>query len=430
MAAFGPFEAAPHLAIAVSGGSDSMALAALAAHWVDANGGWITALTVDHGLRPDSKAEAQCVGDWMRARGIAHDVLEWTGEKPTSDIQGAAREARYRLLDDWCRDRGVLHLLIGHTRDDQAETLLMRLQRGSGPDGLAGMSSRRELRHCRLLRPLLGVSRASLRDVLLDVGQPWLDDPSNRNLRFDRVRVREEMRRDWDAEALAESARRYGLARVVLERNTDRFLAESSRFHASGFCRIDRQCFADAPEDLALRALARVLAAVGGLAHRPPRVGVERLRSQILQGDGRSRTLGNCLVEARSSDVRLFRERRNLPASVPFRPGHALHWDRRFMISFGDRPEVSGRSLHLRAMTQDDWRDAVAERPDLRGGREGRGALPRAALWGVPAIGDDSGVLAVPHLNYTRGRGKFSGSLAEVRFQPLRPASIAGFCIA
>ncbi|HEC14169.1 MAG TPA: tRNA lysidine(34) synthetase TilS, partial [Rhodospirillales bacterium] len=139
MEAFAPFEAAPHIAVAVSGGPDSMGLCLLCDRWARDRGGWVTALSVDHGLRAASAEEALRVGRWMERLGIAHQTLVWPGDKPSSGIQAAARTARYKLMNGWCRDAGVLHLLLAHHRRDQAETFLMRLGRGSGPDGLAAM---------------------------------------------------------------------------------------------------------------------------------------------------------------------------------------------------------------------------------------------------------------------------------------------------
>src|SRR5215472_14255742 len=117
----GAFERRPRLAVAVSGGADSMALALSAAAWARHRGGAITALTVDHRLRPESTGEARQVGAWLTARGIAHETLVWEGPHPTGDIQAAARTARYRLLEAWCAQHGVLHLLTAHHREDQAE---------------------------------------------------------------------------------------------------------------------------------------------------------------------------------------------------------------------------------------------------------------------------------------------------------------------
>lgn len=132
MAPFAPFEAAPVLALAVSGGPDSLALLHLAAGWARAQGGAVVALTVDHGLRPEAAAEAAYVGGVAQALGVPHHVLTWQGAKPGGNIAAAARDARYGLLEAWCAGAGVLHLLTAHTRDDQAETVLLRLARGSG----------------------------------------------------------------------------------------------------------------------------------------------------------------------------------------------------------------------------------------------------------------------------------------------------------
>ena len=190
MAALGPFERRPRLAVAVSGGPDSLALCLLAERWAQARGGATVGLIVDHGLRPESAREAGQVAAWLSARGIAQQVLSWQGAKPASGIQAAARAARYELLCAWCRAAGVLHLLTAHHRDDQAETVALRQARGSGADGLAGIAPVRELAGLRLLRPLLTVPKAALTALLAAAGQPWLEDPSNRAAAFARARLR------------------------------------------------------------------------------------------------------------------------------------------------------------------------------------------------------------------------------------------------
>src|SRR5262249_61999648 len=136
-------------------------------------------------------AEARQVGAWLGARGIAHRTLVWEGPHPASDIQAAARAARYRLLEAWCAEHGYLHLLTAHHREDRAETFWLRLARGSGLDGLAGISGVTERPECRVLHPLLDVPPERLRARLRLEAQPWVDDPSNRNADLARVRVRE-----------------------------------------------------------------------------------------------------------------------------------------------------------------------------------------------------------------------------------------------
>src|SRR5947207_5334954 len=199
LAAIGGFEARPFITVAVSGGPDSLALAILADRWAREHGGQLVALTIDHRLRPESAEEAQIVGGWLAARGIAHHVLVWADPKPATGVQEAARAARYRLLAGWCREQGCLHLLTAHHREDQAETYLIRRRAGSGVDGLAGMSAVREVAGVRLVRPLLAVPKARLVALLAAERQPFLSDPSNRNPAFERARLRLDDAADDDA---------------------------------------------------------------------------------------------------------------------------------------------------------------------------------------------------------------------------------------
>ena len=174
MAAVGPFEGQPHVAVAVSGGADSMALTLLADDWARKMGGRVTALSIDHGLRPAAADETRQVGVWLAARNIEHHVLTWDGEKPQTGLQASARAARYDLLAQWCRHARVLHLLLAHHLEDQAETFLLRLNRDSGIDGLAAMAAVVEKADMRVLRPLLGVPKARLRATLQSRSQPWV----------------------------------------------------------------------------------------------------------------------------------------------------------------------------------------------------------------------------------------------------------------
>ena len=167
MAPLGPFERPPSVAVAVSGGSDSFGLGLLLADWVRDRGGQLIVLTVDHGLRAEAAAECARVAEIFAAiPNCSAHVLQWRGEKPEHGLQAAARAARYGLLADWCRAHGVLHLAVGHTADDQAETVAMRQAHGSGPLGLAGMAALRPEAGVRLLRPLLPISRPAIRDWL------------------------------------------------------------------------------------------------------------------------------------------------------------------------------------------------------------------------------------------------------------------------
>jgi tRNA(Ile)-lysidine synthase len=297
MAKLGPFEDRPHLAIAVSGGADSMALCLLASRWAAKNHGKIAALTVDHGLRPDSAAEARQVARWCRARGIAHVTLRWKGAKPRTGIQAAARTARYRLLEEWCTKQGVLHLLVAHHAGDQAETVALRRERDSGEFGLAGMAAIVETPHLRILRPLLPVTRARLEATLRRAGQDWIEDPSNRDLRYARVRVRHA-----GVKARPVSGRSEREAQVAA------LLAPA--FVQPGSVEIDAAVLAKADPVLARPALARLLMGVGGSPYPPATEALDRLLASLAAGRlSAARTLGFCRIEVREGRLIVARER-------------------------------------------------------------------------------------------------------------------------
>ncbi len=429
MAGLGPFEARPHLGVGVSGGGDSMALVLLADRWARRRGGRVTALTVDHGLRPDSGDEAHRVGRWMADLGMAHAVLPWTGAKPRSGVQAAARRARYDLMEEWSRRNGVLHLLLGHTQEDQAETFLMRLERGSGIDGLAAMSAVLERPSVRLLRPLLGVSRAALRGSLEAAGQAWIEDPSNRDTAYARVRLRDAAARLAEAgltsERLAATTRRLGQARVGLEGAVAALLASACRIHPAGYAILDARIFANAEADLSARAVARIILCIGGASYGPRWEKLERL-VDFLSGPepGGSRTLGGCLIIADQRGWLVCREGRAPPPPVAAVPGSRLVWDRRFVIDLEAAP--GSGAAHLLRLGSDGWAEIVAERPDLR-----QNPIPTPVRPSLPALGDRRGILAVPHLGYKRSSGGDSGvRIKNLVFSPPNAAAGAGFHLA
>ena len=297
------------LAVAVSGGGDSLALALLAA---EAFPGQVVGLTVDHALRAESAREAEQVGAWLAQRGIPHATLRWEGEKPAANIQAEARAARYRLLDAWCAANGASAVLTAHHRDDVAETFLMRLERGSGLAGLAAIAPARQLPGGTwLLRPLLGASRAQLQQALQARGQAWIEDPSNRNERFARARVRrwigEQPEPDLFAARVAASARHLAAANDamawVVQRHLDAHVVAGEQ---GGLVVEDRHAFLDVPDEIARRALMLCLCRVG-TARTPPRgEELERLIDQLKRG--RSATLGGAILRVANQRVRILPE--------------------------------------------------------------------------------------------------------------------------
>ena len=325
----------PIILVAVSGGSDSMALLDLAARVVPA--GRLVAATVDHGLRPGSAGEADGVARFCEDRGIRHLTLRWDGAKPASGLQAAARAARYRLLGEAALTLGATILLAGHTADDQAETVAMRSARGPGR-GLAGMA-RATLLDGRLwvVRPLLDLRRAALRDHLRGNGIGWTDDPSNENEAFERVRTRRALGDPEAVDALLALARSAAAERLALGEAAARLIATSEQ-PSPGLLRVPVAGLREAPAPEAAYALRLLLAASGGT---PRLTDGDRALALLARLDepGLRASLSRCTVERRGGFVYLRRESRSLPQPGPLEDG-AL-WDGRFRMSGARRPIVA-----------------------------------------------------------------------------------------
>ncbi len=261
MARLGPWDAARKVAVAVSGGADSLALAVLAQGWGDP-----VALIVDHGLRPGSAAEAEAARAALAARGLPARILRIDGLQPGPGMPARARAARYAALTAACHAAGLVDLLLGHHAGDQAETVLMRQRRGSGPAGLAGMAALAEADHCRLLRPLLGMAAGRLRAVTLAAGLAPAEDPTNHDLRFTRARLRREI--GGDAAHLLQLAARHAAARAMAEREAAAELARRVSLYPEGFAVLS-------PGALRTDALAALLRSLSG--RRWPVTGAEAL---------------------------------------------------------------------------------------------------------------------------------------------------------
>lgn len=405
------------LVLAVSGGVDSMALMHLAADAVRRAGrGRILVATVDHGLRAESAAEASFVAAEAHRIGLAHAMLPWRGGKPETGIQEAARAARYGLLAEaYHRQPATTKWLVtAHTADDQAETVLMRLARGSGVEGLSGMAEterlqiapdRQHLPPVALARPLLGVPKTRLVATMRARGLQWIEDPSNESLAFERVRIRQAMPAlvaiGLAREALCRTARRMRTVRRTLAQLTRRALTDPDLVLVDplGFVVIDRRAWTDEAaglgEAVQLRLLAAVVRMVGGMDRPVSLASLEEVGWRISTGwhslpaPSYAVTLGHTRIEQTAAGVTIVREAgRRPPEPVVLQPGAEALWDNRFHVRLAvDAPAP----LAVRALGQIGMR-SLAE--------DGRcpPSAPSAALVSVPAFFDGERLVAVPSL--------------------------------
>lgn len=437
MAAVGPFEAAPHLAVAVSGGADSLALCLLAHCWAGARGGCVTALTVDHGLRPGSRADALQVGRWLKKRQIEHTVLCWIGDKPATGIQEAARSARYGLMSQWCEAAGVLHLLLGHHQQDQAETVLMRHCQGSGVDGLAGMAAIVETAAVRRVRPLLKTSPARLRAVLSADGQPWIEDPSNSDPAHTRNRLRALLPRlsesDNAVSAVVANAARMARSRAALEGAVSTLLGRCCQVYPCGYACFDARPMAVAPPEVATRALGGLMSAIGGRMHPPPSKKLERVFFRLVRENSlAAMTLGRCRLVRTGDRILVCREQRGLPPPQIVNSSGAIHWDGRFLIDVAASADNGDRDICLTALGA-SGASQIAKFAAATGAGAGEPVarclrrVPRPVRAVLPALADDTGILAVPHLDYARpDGGNRSVRIRAVSFRPERSLTGGG----
>ena len=383
------------LAIAVSGGGDSLALMYLTAAWAQTRSVRLVAVTVDHGLRAESAQEAAYVAQLAEGLHISHHSLTWTGWDKRGNLQDMARQARRKLIEDWSKPQGISTVLTGHTADDQAETVLMRLARGSGVDGLAGMAEA-EYHGMRWLRPLLGERRQDLRDYLRGLSVDWVEDPSNEDLRFDRVRARRMLGHLSDlglsTERLVQTAEHMQAAQ--------RSLWQASVAFAKAHVVEDRGDLILSPRVLELdsgdterRVFAAAIGWVASQTNRPRFHALQRSAQALRQG--KRSTLHGVLMVPEAGNIRVCREFSavvNTHAVIDIKEKKTI-WDRRWCIKTNERHELGGTYIvrHL-------GEEGLAACPNWRDS-----GLPRASLLASPSVWADGVLISAPLAEYGNG---------------------------
>ncbi|WP_230426471.1 tRNA lysidine(34) synthetase TilS [Paragemmobacter aquarius] len=372
----------PPLGLAVSGGGDSMALLHLAV----AAGVPVSVATVDHGLRAEAADEAAGVARSCAALGVPHAVLHWHWDG-AGNLQDSARRGRLALLSAWARQSGLSAVALGHTQDDVAETFLMRLARGAGVDGLSAMAARREVGGVTFLRPLLAVSRGELRDWLRARGAAWVEDPSNANDRFARVRARRSLSGLADAglsvASLAAVASQMAEVREALDAQAAHAAAHVARIEA-GDVLFDAVGFARLPAETRRRLLLAAVMWISSAEYGPRGADMIRLRDAVAAG--RAATLAGVRVTHAKGAVRLTREARAVAALNA--PADTI-WDNRWKISGGDHKGLTMCALGAEGLRScPDWRAT---------------GLPRASLLAAPALWRGDVLVAAPLARFAAG---------------------------
>ena len=385
--------------MAVSGGGDSIALLSLLSQWSVNRNISLAAVSVDHGIREAAADECEMVRKLANSLGHAHTTLHWTHAE-SGNLQNEARKARYRLIADWAKTGGCGAVALGHTMDDQAETVLLNLARGSGVDGLSAMPAEIVRDGIRWLRPLLEIRRAALRDFLRGAGIGWAEDPSNDDLRFDRVRARRLIAElaplGMSVERLAATADRMQAAREVLEQAAEQAALECGQLTALGEVGFN-DGFWSLGQELRLRLAADALRAVAGGAYRPR---LKALMSALDCSQDAAATLAGCIMRRIDGfSLLVMREPSACGPPVPA----CDSWDNRWRLA--GEPAPPGATIAAL-------------------GKEGLAKLPKTSETGVsrerllasPALWAQDRLLAAP----------FAGLRAGWSFRLVRSGPIGG----
>ena len=354
--AFAPFGNPPVVGLAVSGGSDSLAMLHLIAQVAPEMGSKVHAITIDHGLRAEAADEAAFVGRICASLGVAHSTVKWEHAEIFGNLMDRARRARYALMADWARTQGIGHVAVAHTMDDQAETVLMGLARAAGIDGLSGMRSTWREDGITFTRPFLAVSRADLQAYLLRKGIAWIDDPSNADGRFQRIKARRALAAlapvGITAERLARVASNLDFARSALAAYTAEIAADLVTEVAAGL-QIRRKQYSLQSFEVQRRLLITALQWVSGAAYAPRANAVGNVELAIVAG--KDSTLSGCRIRLKADTIAITREPRAVATTTC--PSDQL-WDGRWRVTGPHAPDLTLRALGAEGLRMcKKWRD-------------------------------------------------------------------------
>ena len=390
------------IALAVSGGPDSTAMMQIAALSKKLKNSNVTVIVVDHGLREESKDEANIVCQNAKLLGFKYKILKWDGVKPKTRIQEIARKARYKLMTSWCKKKGIEKLFLAHHLDDQVETFLMRLGKGSGVDGLAVMNYVTEISSLKLVRPFLEIPKTRFIKILSITNLEWISDPSNFNSDYKRSRIRKILpilsKEGINSKQIGLVIKRMRSAKDALNTQTNILLKKylSNVDNVAYF--LNKELLKDAKEkEILLRVLEKIFMNISGSIYPPRRNKLENILSWILKNNNiKAKTLTGVVVRKRKSELIFYREPDDCYKSVNIRPLTSRYscWDDRFFLKANKSNDLQIRALGDVGIT------ILKEEKILK--RQGFQNVPLSAWKTVPGVWSKKRLISVPTLGYCK----------------------------
>ena len=389
------------IAIAVSGGVDSMVLMNLAKESDFLNDKNVFILVVDHGLRAESKQEAKFVKNEAKKLGFPTRILKWKGSKPNKRIQEEARNKRYSLLINFCRENNINNLYLAHHLDDQIETFLFRMFRGSGLQGLTSFSSSYERNGLTLIRPLIDTPKSELISYARRKKINWVEDPSNKNQKYDRVKLRKVLpliyKEGFDKKVFLKSVKKLRLANQALDQITKEFVLQYVIINKNISVFIKQELFLTAPEDVQLRVLQNTIRIFSGERYYSPNyLKILNLMNWARNdNDISAKTLGGTIFRKRKGGLILYKEVKKLNDIKPIKLSKSKYkaWDNRFLIKINK--SVKGEISYL----GNEGVKILKSKKIL--GKKGFKGIPLTALYSIPAMWDGKRLISAPFFDYS-----------------------------
>ena len=396
----GQFESNPKLAIGVSGGSDSMALAILADLWCKHNCGSVTALIVDHGLQSQSYSTCITVQERLNQLNIKSHILHANLPRPSSNIQHWARNYRYNLLDEWCKKNNILHILIAHHQQDQIETFFMRMMRGSREIGLSGISKINYLNYCRLLRPLLFTSKTIIKDFLLTYQNKYVIDPSNTNSSYTRTKMRALVDYINDIANIKNKniINVIGILQQnknIITKHIDYLLATNLEINYYGYATFFIYNLNQYDKSVIVYSFVRVLSLVSGKTIEYKKVA--KYLDDIINNQN-IKNIGGCIIYPWNNKIFFIREERNNQL-ISLQSGQTVIWDNRFRIVY-NLSNTSNKNFSIKIISN-NYLAYKKDNLQITGNKK----IDIFVYKTLPALYDGNKILSVPHFQYSLNAG-------------------------